>query len=114
MGYRIKPLLNSGIAVFLQGTEANIVDISVTGVRISTGMISSLNPHAVIQLTLTIDDKRLEIEGMVMRGWSSAVDKIGHQQYATIKFFSHQKEREYLLGRKIFFLERQLLAQGRG
>lgn len=111
MAYRIQPAPNSGLSISIHGTEVNIIDISVNGARISSAILAPLKPHAVIHLILTVDGKRLEVEGMLIRVWSNTtVGSVGYLQFATIKFTDMQQEREYFLGRKILFLERQRLA----
>lgn len=112
MSYRIKPLPNKGLAVFLQGEAVTILDISVGGIRISTGTDRSFNPHDMLTLTLNVDDKKFDVEGSVIKVAPSLTYGIesGHQQVA-IAFMSRQTEREMLLGEKIFRLDRERLAQ---
>ncbi len=109
--YRIGPLSNKDLTVFLQGVEVDILDISVGGIRISTSS-PSLNPHDKIKLTINIDNNKFDVGGRIIKVWSSqkTVDKAGHQQ-AAIQFLDHQKERDNLLGGKIFRLDRERLAK---
>jgi len=112
--YRINPSLDSGLTASLQGVPVNIVDISIDGIRISSKREFSLHTGDIVKLTIDVDDKKFDAEGMVIRVWSSpaVLGSGGNLQYASIQFTSGQKDRETLLGSKIIHLERQRLAQG--
>jgi hypothetical protein len=113
MSYRIKPSPNKGLAVFFEGEAVPIMDISVGGIRISTGTERTFNLHEALTLTIHVDDKKFDMEGSVIKVSPSSMPgtKPGHQQVA-IQFVSHQMERETVLGEKIFRLDRERLAQG--
>ncbi|MHB8909627.1 MAG: PilZ domain-containing protein [Syntrophales bacterium] len=114
MHYRIKPMLNRGLAAFFEGVPVTIVDISVGGLRISAKTPFSFNVHDSITLTIGVDRAKFDVEGKVIRTWSpQATDSAGgRQHYASIQFISNQAARESLLSKKIILLERELLAHG--
>lgn len=111
MSYRIRPLLHGGLSIMLRGVEVNIVDISVGGVLISTTKSLALKPQDMIALIIRVDDRKLDLKGLVIRVWSSQ-SAFGAQQFASIQFFSNEAARESLLGRKILLMERERLAHG--
>jgi hypothetical protein len=111
MNYRIKPLMNKGLAVFFQGAPVAIADISVGGVRISAKNVFSFNAHDVITMTIGVDDQKFDVQGRVIRAWSPQ-SAGGHQHYASIQFLDNQAARESLLSKKIILMERELLAHG--
>ncbi len=111
--FRIKPLLNKGLIAFFQGLSVTIVDISVGGVRISTKNDFPFKVHDIIKVTIGVDNAMLDVEGRVVRAWSTKMTGgVGHQSYASIQFLDNQAARESLLSRKIILLERELLARG--
>ena len=113
MDHRINPAPDSGLTVSLGREPVNIVDISLGGIRISSKKELPLHSGDIVKLTINVDDKKFDAEGMVIRVWSSkAILSIGGDPHlASIKFTSNQKDRETLLGRKIILLERERLAQ---
>ncbi|MDO8721348.1 MAG: PilZ domain-containing protein [Syntrophales bacterium] len=109
MSYRINPT-DSGLTVVVRGVPVNVVDISIGGVRISSKHDLSLKPRDIVKLAINIDGKTLDIEGMVVRVWSSQTAGGGNQHFASIQFLSNENARESLLGKKIILMEREKLA----
>jgi hypothetical protein len=113
MSYRIKPLSNRGLAAHFDGEVVTILDISVGGIRIITGTDRSINLNDTVTLTIQIDDKKFDVNGMVIKVSQSSMPGAGPgQRQVAIQFTSHEKEREKVLGEKIFRLDRERLAQG--
>ncbi|MHB9097669.1 MAG: PilZ domain-containing protein [Syntrophales bacterium] len=111
MNYRIKPLMNKGLAAFFQGAAVTIVDISVGGLRMSAKTAFPFNAHDIITLTIGVDSVKFDVQGRVIRAWSPQ-SAGGHQHYASIQFLDNQAARESLLSKKIILMERELLAHG--
>lgn len=109
MSYRVKPMMTTGLNVFLRGTAVNIVDISVGGVCIRTSKQISLKPQETVIVPITIDGKKFDVESMVIRTWSSQ-SSLGIQHFASLRFLSHPEMRESLLGKAILLMERERLA----
>lgn len=108
MSFRIRPDLDRGLAVFLRGAKVNIVDISEGGVCISSKKDLALAQDDRITLTISIDDRKIDVDSRVVRVTSSqaAAGSSVNQQLASFQFLNNQAARETLLSRKIFHLER--------
>ncbi len=113
MSYRIRPLMDRGLTIYLQGKPIDIIDISVGGVRISSKIDHALKSQDIIKLTISIDDRKFDVESQVIRVWSSQIASgvSENRHFASIQFRNQQAARESLLGRKILLLERELLTQ---
>jgi hypothetical protein len=113
MNYRIKPVMNKGLAVLIQGNPVTIVDISVGGLRMSAKTAFPFDVHDIITVTIDVDGMKFDVEGRVIRAWSPQLPgAAGHLHYASMQFLTNQAARESLLSIKIILLERELLAHG--
>ncbi len=113
MNYRIKPMMNRGLAAVFQGAPVTIVDISVGGLRMSAKTAFAFNVLDIITVTIDVDGKKFDVEGRVIRAWSPPPTGAGGQQhYASLQFLSNQAARESLLSKKIILLEREQLSHG--
>jgi hypothetical protein len=109
MGFRVKPLPHSGLNIFFKGAEANIVNISIGGVCMSDSKDFFLKPQQKVTVTINIDGNKFDLEGMVIRTWSSQ-SVFGMEHFASLRFLSYSEMRESLLGNKIMFIDRRRLA----
>ncbi len=113
MNYRIKPMMNRGLAAFIQGAPVTIVDISVGGLRMSAKTPFAFNVLDIIIVTIGIDGKKFDVEGRVRRAWSlPPTGAGGHQYHASIQFLNNHAFRESVLSQKIILLERESLSHG--
>lgn len=106
MGFRVRPLPNSGLSVFFQETAVNVIDISVGGACISRSQELSLTSQETVTLIISVDGKRFDVKSTVIRTWSSQ-SASGSQYFASIQFVGNPAMRESLLGKKIMHLERE-------
>jgi len=106
ISFRVKPAKNSGLSVFFQGTDVNIIDISIRAVCISRDNVFFLKPQEMIMLIICVDGEKFDVESTVIRTWSSASDA-GLQYFASFQFLSHAAMRESELSKKIMCLERE-------
>lgn len=110
--FRIRPLMDSGISLLLQGIPVKIIDISVGGARVTTGGSPSLQAQELVKANLIIDNERLSSDCLVTRAWMADVnDIISKQTFATLQFLNPPARWESLLGKKILQMERQILAK---
>lgn len=107
--FRIKATRKDGLSVFFQGKETNIVNISIGSLCISEREVFLLKPQETVTVTISIDDKKFDVESMVIRTWSSHLTG-GIQHFASLQFLSHSAMRESLLGNKMMFLDRRRIA----
>lgn len=112
--YRLKLSSRSDLSLCIRGIKANLMDISVGGAMISASDRSLLQPHSRIRLCVGFDKMEYHLDSEVIRRWSpDAAAGNKEMQIASIKFLNACREFEHFLGKKIFTIERQLLAEGK-
>ena len=112
LNYRLKTSSGLSLSLALRNQPLNLMDISVGGARFSCPKAVFLAPHTRLKLKLGVGVQRHEIEAEVLRVWSSEDQRAyGDLQFATVRFLHAGNEVEHLLGKEIFNIERQLLAQ---
>lgn len=110
--YRLKVPSGSGLTLSVGTQHLNLIDISIGGGKFSCPSAVSLVPHSRIKLTVGFDRQRHDLEAEVLRVWSPENQRIHRElQFATVKFLHTGNEVENFLGREIFRIERQLLAE---
>jgi len=110
--YRLKVPSGSYLALSMENRKLNLIDISVGGGKFSCTSALSLVPHSRIRITVGSGRQRYDLEAEVLRVWSSESQRIHKDlQFATVKFLHAGHEVEHFLGKEIFRIERQLLAE---
>jgi hypothetical protein len=110
--FRLKVPSGSGLTLSMGNQHLNLIDISVGGGKFSCTSAVSLVPHSRIKLTVGFDRQRRDLEAEVLRVWSPENQRIHKElQFATVKFLHSGNEVEHFLGKEIFRIERQLLAE---
>jgi hypothetical protein len=108
-GYRVHPTRGSGTALFVEGREVEIVDISLAGVCFVKGFfLSDITPAKRLDCLLNIDGKPYPVEAKVIR-----VAQTSPPNHVAAAFGPLDKALQPVLSRKILLLERKLLSRGR-
>ncbi|MFH1081610.1 MAG: hypothetical protein V1766_15350 [Pseudomonadota bacterium] len=112
LNFRLKVPFRSSLMLTMGNEALNLIDISVGGGKFSCTNAVSLIPHSRIKLTVSFDGQRHNLEAEVLRVWSPENQHTHNDlQFATVKFLHAGNEVEYFLGKEIFRIERQLLAE---
>lgn len=111
--YRVKPPADSGLMLLLGEEKMSVIDISLSGVRFSHIRKPPFKAGEILSLTLVVGRNPLEIDARVLTAWlPSGIGSASGLQHVRAKFLNSYKEFEYLLGKQIFTIDRQLLAKG--
>lgn len=112
LNFRLKAPSGSGLTLSTANRKLNLIDISVGGAMFSWTNPVSLIPQGLLKLTVGCGRQRQDIEAEVLKVWSPANQgRHGDLQFATVKFLHVGHQVEHFLGREIFRIERQLLAE---
>ncbi len=110
MHYRIRPDLNSGLEMMVQGSQVSIFDISIGGAKVLANDNFSWNSGTITGGTLKIDGKRHEIRIRVLRTWEQSASRSSRRSdslfFATMRFLSMNREAERHLAQKVREIER--------
>lgn len=110
--FRLKTPSGGGLTLYMGNRKLNLIDISIGGGKFSCTRAVSLLPHGRIKLTVGFDRQMYDLEAEVLKVWFSEKQGIHNNlQFATVKFLHTGNEVENFLGREIFRIERQLLAE---
>jgi len=112
--YRLKVPSVCDLTLCIRGEKTNLIDISIGGAKISVAAFGLLKPHSRIKLRLCFNNREFDLDSEVLRVWSTGIAEGNKDfQFASIKFLNTDRIFEHLLGKKIFTIERQLLAEGK-
>jgi hypothetical protein len=112
--YHLKVPFVSDLAIFVDGEAAILMDISIGGAKIGIVTSDSLKQHNRIRLTVRVVDRSFVLDAEVTRVWTHA-STTGNEdlQIVSIRFLNAGRKFDHFLGKKIFTIERELLAAGR-
>lgn len=109
--YRVRVPSSSDLKLMVQGESIALIDISIGGALISGKAVKNLNPHDKIQITVRVEDNYYDLEAEALRIWTPGGEKgRSDVQYAALKFLNASRLFESALGKAIFTIERQMLA----
>ena len=108
--FRMRVPSSSHLNLIVGGKSATLLDISIGGAMISGSTLKGLNQHDRIKMTIGFDNHVFNLEGDVLRIWSPGKNSHNDLQLAVLKFFNTPRHFESALGKMIFNMERQLLA----
>ena len=112
--FRLQLPYDSGLTMQVNGDHANIIDISIGGAKIILKIAKKLAPQDRLKLKLCIDDREFSLEAGVLRAWPPMGEESRKDlYYVTMQFLNAGTELAQILGRKIFSIERKLLADGK-
>lgn len=111
--YRLKVPYSSDLMLSIRGEKVNLLDISLGGAMISGTTVSRFTLDERIKVTVDFDGQSHNLAAEVLRIWSPRPET-GHKelQLAALRFLNPPAMFEDALGKKIFSIERQLLADG--
>ena len=112
--FRLQLPYDSGLTMQVNGENENIIDISIGGAKIILEIAKKPTPQDRLKLKLCIDDREFSLDAVVLRSWPP-IDEEGRKDlyYMTMQFLNAGTELAQILGRKIFSIERKLLADGK-
>lgn len=113
MHFRVRPRSDQNLAVYLENERANIVDISVGGAMLSHSDSRPYKVHDRIETSIVIDGERFEFVSLVLRVWRPYMDQRQRIEYVSVQFLDMDRRLNYLLGGKIFGIERENLVKGK-
>ena len=112
MHYRVKPVSGSGINLFVEDEKANLIDISIGGVRFCHSKKHSIVPGTIIEITIMLDGQKFNLEAKTVNSWhSSEYGKLKDLEYVSVQFLNVDKKCSYLLSGKILTIQRELLSK---
>ena len=109
--FRLKVPSSSDLKLMVRGEGVTLIDISIGGALISGTTVKNLNPHEKTQIAVRFDDQQFDLEAEVLRIWSPGGENARSDvRCAALKFLNAPRWFESALGKAIFILERQMLA----
>jgi len=108
--FRVRVPSSIHLNLIIGGERATLLDISIGGAMISGSTVKGLNQHDRIKITISFDNQVFNLEGEVLRILSPGKSSRNDLQLASLKFFNAPRYFESALGKMIFNMERQLLA----
>jgi hypothetical protein len=107
MHFRVRPSSDQNLLIYLREERFNIIDISIGGALLCHGEANPIKPHTRLQFSIIIDGEKFDTEADVLRAWSPYMGKKQEVEYVSIKFLKMDKRLNYLLGGKIFNIQRE-------
>jgi hypothetical protein len=115
MHHRINPGCGSNIEIFIGKERVNIMDISIGGAMLSCPNLKSMEPGQSLTIILVMSGETFKLNAKVVRKRASTAGDAGsNMPWTVIQFQGASKRLNYLLGGKIFALEREQICRGLG
>ncbi|HPL63430.1 MAG TPA: PilZ domain-containing protein [Syntrophales bacterium] len=112
MHFRVRPTSDSNMRLYYLSEQVPIIDISIGGIRFSHKKKFEVNPGDIIKITIEIEREKFPTELKILRVWSSYTDRRQHEiEYVSGQFLLLDKRLNYLLGGKIFEIQRESRAK---
>jgi len=113
--FRVRVPAASDLTLSIGSERATLIDVSIGGAMIGGAAVNELRQHDRIKITVGFGGHTYLLDADVLRIWSPGAGRGGKDlQYAAMKFLNTPELFENGLGKIIFKLERQLLAQHTG
>jgi len=106
MAVRVKPTLNSGLTAMYDASRMTVIDISLTGARLSGQQPLGVEKGAQVSIRFIFDSKWFDADASVVRLESKA-----GLHYMSVQFAPDQSEFEHHLGKKLLMIQREHLAR---
>jgi c-di-GMP-binding flagellar brake protein YcgR len=102
MFYRLDPPGNCGIDIYVNGSKASILDVSIGGASFSHNKIHPFRVNEEAKITLVIGERASQIESKVVRVWEPENEKVKKGlEFVSIQFLNMNGHTKNELGRKI-------------
>ena len=112
MHYRVRPISNSGIGLYVEDEKANLIDISVGGVRFCRSKKHSIKPGEIVKITITIEEQKFTLDTKCVNIWHySEYAKQKDLEYVSVQFLNMDKKCAHILSGKILTIQRELLSK---
>jgi hypothetical protein len=107
MHLRMKTRSNQNMSISIEGQLMKLIDISVGGAMLSHQGFLRAKPLENVKIDMVIDGEPFQAEAKVVRIWTPYMDRQQRDlEYITIQFLGLNRRLNYLLGGKIFNMER--------
>ncbi|MFB3925126.1 MAG: PilZ domain-containing protein [Syntrophales bacterium] len=113
MLHRVKPVAGSDLEITIMGTQANLIDISISGARISfkaDSLTESVEAGRIVDIAVRVNRESFRLKARVVRMWH--IPGEAHLRFAAVHFVDADKRLNYLLGGKVLEIERKILSRG--
>jgi len=108
MHFRVRPTSDSNMRLYYSGEPVPIIDISIGGLRFSHLKKWKVSPGDVLKVIVEIERERFPTELKVLRVWSTSATRRQEEiEYVSGQFLTLDKRLNYLLGGKIFDIQRE-------
>jgi hypothetical protein len=112
MHYRVKPRSDSGINIYVKDKKANLIDISIGGVRFCNSRKDPIEPGSIIEIIITLDGQQFSLDAKTVNVWhSSEYANQKDMEYVSVQFLNVDKICSHLLSGKILSIQRELLSK---
>jgi hypothetical protein len=106
MAVRVKPTLNSGLTAMFEANRMTILDISLTGAKLSGQKPLGVEKGAPVSIRFIFDSKWFDVDANVVR-----MEFRAGLHYMSVQFAPDQNEFEHHLGKKLLMIQREHLAR---
>ncbi len=108
MHFRMKTRSGQNMSIAIDGQPMKLLDISVSGAMLSHYGSLKTQPLEHVKLNLMVDGEPFQVDAKVVRIWRPYMDKQQRDlEYITIQFLGLNRRLNYLLGGKIFNMQRE-------
>ncbi len=107
MAFRLQPTLQSGLALYLNGGELYVFDVSVGGASFRRDSRMALREGELAQLAMEIDGKREAVNARLLRLWTT-MDRMARKTgHVAVRFENMSAQASKRLAKKISEIERE-------
>jgi hypothetical protein len=109
MFYRVEPLAESGLRLFVDGVEMKILDISLGGVMFCHDGSLKLDPDRIQEIFIDIGERTFSLHARICRTWESSDGRSWKEGYfATAEFITIPGHFKRILVKRLHQIERDL------
>lgn len=113
MHFRVRPSSDQNLAIYLENERVNIIDISIGGAMLSHRDSRPYRPQDKIKALVVMDGERFEVDTLVLRVWTPYMDRRQGIEYVSLQFLNMDRRLNYLLGGKIFNIDRENMVKNK-
>ena len=106
--YRLKPPTDSGIVLFLNEEEVNIIDISIGGSKFTHRKDHPVKLKETLKLILQVNEQSLDVEAQVVRILPVSGRMARKLETVAVQFLNLDRKMKELLSKKIRDIEREM------
>ena len=106
--YRLEPPTNSGIVLFLNEEEVNIIDISIGGAKFTHRKDHPAKLKEILKLILQVNEQKIDVEAQVLGIFPVSGRMAKRLETVAVQFLNLDRKMKELLSRKIRDIEREM------